>query len=629
MIAGMKHIKIFSIVAIALILALMGGTLPATPAWAVPSLFVDQQSAKVGEFINAYGYGFGSSTSFEVYFSSDGAPVGAYLGAQVLSYYKVKSVTSDNVGAFNAYFPVPLDLTGGTVTKRVRSGSYYIYVTYYGNPQIQAVVLFRVERSGDITIDPVKGKVGTEIKITGAGYATADPLSVTYDDSDTKIAIKSGDTAARANGDFISTIVMPKVTAGLHSIFVIGDVSGTQAKADFIVEPGITVKPASAVVGDTITVTGTGFGQGAGFTVSLANVVVVSGKTANLDGSFEASFSAPTQGVGNYIVDVVDDNSNTAKGNLSITPTTMNISPTSGYSGSTVSVTGAGYQSNKPVSISFDNDFVKSAPADQNGKLTTTFTVPLRVAGTYTVKASDGDNRAESSFTIVASASLSRVTSAASPGYVGSDISVSGAGFTIGKTATITYDGSQITTTAVSATGNFSATFKAPASKGGNHTIIITDGVHTKEVTFVMESAPPSTPRPMKPEMGVRTSAETQFDWEDVTDQSGVTYTLQIATKEDFARDSIVVEKAGLTSSEYTITKQEQLKSLPQKAPYYWHVKAVDGASNESGWSGVGTFFTGFALAISQQVITYILIGVGALLLVGLVFWLGRRSVFY
>lgn len=624
----MRHIKIFSLVVIALILAL-AGTLPASPAWAVPSLFTDQKSAKVSEFINAYGLGFSSTTSYEIYFSSDGAPVSAYLGAQVLSYYKVKSVTSDNTGAFNAYFPIPVELTGGTVTKRVRSGTYYIYATLYGNSQIQAVVLFTVERSGDITIDPVKGKVGTEIKINGAGYATADPLSITYDDSDTKIDVKSGDKAARANGDFVSNIVLPRVTAGLHTLVVTGDVSGTRAKADFIVEPGVTLNPASAVVGDTVTVTGTGFGRGTGFTVSLSNVVVVSGQTINLDGSFEASFTIPSQNVGNYVVDVVDDNNNAAKANLVITPTTIILSPASGNSGSTITVTGAGYQNNKPVSISFNNDFVKSAVADQNGKLSTTFTVPLGVAGTYSVKASDGANRAEANFTIIASASLSQVTSAASPGYVGSDITVNGAGFTIGKTVTVTYDGNQVTTVPVSATGNFSATFKAPASRGGNHTIIMTDGVLTKETTFVMESAAPPTPRPLKPEMGLRTNREPQFDWEDVSDRSGVTYSLQIATREDFAAESIVIDKTGLTASEYTITKEELLKSLPEKAPYYWHVKAVDSALNESGWSGVGTFFVGSALAISQQVMIYVLIGVGVLALAFLGFWLGRRSVFY
>ena len=128
--------------------------------------------------------------------------------------------------------------------------------------------------------------------------------------------------------------------------------------------------------------------------------------------------------------------------------------------------------------------------------------------------------------------------------------------------------------------------------------------------------------------MDIKATSEAYFDWEDVTDPSGVTYTLQIATTEDFTEDAIVLEKAGLTQSEYTITKEEKLPSVSKETPYHWHVRAVDLASNESQWSGTGSFYVGFTMSLPQWVI-YTLCGVGALLLGVLGFWLGRKTAYY
>jgi len=71
------------------------------------------------------------------------------------------------------------------------------------------------------------------------------------------------------------------------------------------------------------------------------------------------------------------------------------------------------------------------------------------------------------------------------------------------------------------------------------------------------------------------------------------TYTLQVATSEDFYSASMVLEKAELTSSEYTLSESEELEPRSKEEPYYWRVKAVDGASNESAWSGERAFYVG------------------------------------
>ena len=162
----------------------------------------------------------------------------------------------------------------------------------------------------------------------------------------------------------------------------------------------------------------------------------------------------------------------------------------------------------------------------------------------------------------------------------------------------------------------------------GNNTVTATDGTNKLPSDFVMESESPSIPIPRLPKIAVKVEAEAYFDRKDVADPSGVTYSLQMATDENFSQASIVLEKTGISSSEYTIAKAERLKSVSKEAPYYWRVKAIDSASNESQWTGTGSFYVGTSLALSQPVI-YTLIGVAALLLAVFAFWMGRKTAYY
>ena len=144
-----------------------------------------------------------------------------------------------------------------------------------------------------------------------------------------------------------------------------------------------------------------------------------------------------------------------------------------------------------------------------------------------------------------------------------------------------------------------------------------------------MESEVPPVPASLLPEVGVKAEQPVYFDWGDVTDTSGVTYTLQLATAEDFTADSIVLEKKGLTDTEYTVTEEEKLPPVKEEAPYHWRVRAIDGASNASNWTGAGSFYVGFLWPKLGGWLLYLLMGIGGLLLLALGFWLGRRTAYY
>ncbi len=618
----MKCTRILRTLVAALSLALLATAMATTPALAEENLRVSPDKAKIGDSFEVFGSGFGVASPYDIYFSHESATVGQKIATDVINYQLLGRVATNAYGTFeNYYFSVPDRLIHGSKVEEVRGGTYYLYATTGFDKVIKAKTGFTVEMVAKITLGTEEGAVGTEVEVSGKGFTSEEGITIKYDDQ--AVDIKSGSNKADTNGEFEFTTIIPKSTSGEHTITVAGDKSNAKAQSKFTVKAQITVTPESGTAGDTITVTGTGFGNKVDVTVTFDDEVVTGG-TTDKNGSFTVSFTARSRTEGSHSIDAWDGDGNLSnKASFTMAACAISLSQTTGYVGDEVRVNGVGFQVNRRITITFHNKNVATTASDGYGKFNVSFNIPAHPGDNYKVVASDGTEMQEADFKISTSASISQTT-----GYVGTTLTVSGAGSTAGRTVVITYDGNQVATAIASTNGTFSATFNAPASSGGNHTITVTDGTTTQSFTFVMESTPPSVPTPLKPEMGIEAKAKAYFDWEDVTDPSGVTYTLQIATSENFSEDSIVLERTGLTLSECTLAKAESLKSVNQETPYYWRVKAVDGASNESQWSGTGSFYVGFALTLSQPMI-YALIGIGALLLAGFAFWLGRRTSYY
>jgi hypothetical protein len=110
---------------------------------------------------------------------------------------------------------------------------------------------------------------------------------------------------------------------------------------------------------------------------------------------------------------------------------------------------------------------------------------------------------------------------------------------------------------------------------------------------YTEDSTSPDNPVALNPENGSQQGRDVTFDWTDVSDPSGVTYTLQVAQDSGF--NFIVVYKEGIQESEYRLTEMERLSPTTgdPENPYYWRVKALDGAENESKWSSISTFYVG------------------------------------
>ncbi|MBN1161089.1 MAG: hypothetical protein JXA17_03985, partial [Dehalococcoidales bacterium] len=122
------------------------------------------------------------------------------------------------------------------------------------------------------------------------------------------------------------------------------------------------------------------------------------------------------------------------------------------------------------------------------------------------------------------------------------------------------------------------------------HIISVTDGTNTKNYSFTLEREPPPVPVLSLPIDESMTKAEAFFDWEDVVDPSlPVTYNLEIASDPNFA--SVVFYKTGIEISQYLLTHNEILSAVFKDSPYFWRVKAVDGAGNESEYAEPWVFY--------------------------------------
>jgi hypothetical protein len=138
-----------------------------------------------------------------------------------------------------------------------------------------------------------------------------------------------------------------------------------------------------------------------------------------------------------------------------------------------------------------------------------------------------------------------------------------------------------------------------------------------------MESEVPLMPMLLHPELASTVKDSIHFDWEDVSDSSGVAYSIQVSDDVDFT--TAVLEKENLLRSQYKVTEEDNQVFAGEKSVYYWRVKAIDGAFNESDWTPPAVFVVDLYRTSIPDWIKYTSYAVGVLLVAILVFCLRKR----
>jgi len=448
-----------------------------------------------------------------------------------------------------------------------------------------------------ITLSPLSGMPGEEVTIRGYDFDDDEDVEIYYYPNGSRIEVATDETDS--GGDFKVTFTVPESCKGEHRVRA--EVRYDEADDFFTVEPGLAVDPEEGAVGTTITVKGRGFEEDeedieVRYYLNGDYEIVAEDITADDDGSWEESFKIPPSSSGSHKLDARGDDSSFAEvedATFEVRPG-ISIDKASGSAGATITAKGSGFQENeRDIRILFDSTVVaEDIEADEEGDWEETFTLPEMPKGEYDVTAegedTDKDDIKSASFEVKAGLVLSPTT-----GHVGTTLTVSGSGFAASKDVVIRYDETQKATASADSQGSFSnVSFAAPESIHGEHNVTAEDALGTEvSVTFTMESQPPPKPAPISPYDGSRVglvgSVTPTFEWSDVTDDSGVTYSLQVATTQNCTDP--MVSLTGLTEASYTLPDTEALG----QGTYYWRVKAVDGAQNDSGWTAARSFKAG------------------------------------
>jgi hypothetical protein len=604
----MKRGRFFKVMAAAVILALLMIAIPMTPALAAVSLSAG--SGPPDTIITVSGSGFANSTSGSAWFDINGDATWTSGEPRAL-------FTTTATG----FLP-----TG--VTLAIPSVARSTYVVYATDGMVTSTNTFQI--TPKVMVDDDEGYVGDAVIVDGAGFLATATVTIYFDGDNV------GTKTTNSYGSFVDfTFTVPACTEGLHDIKA-RDTTGYTPEVSYDVSPKITINPISGAVDDTVTVSGTGFDGSSDIDLYFDSTVVGS-TTTNSYGTFSATtFTVPETSRGSHTVKARDEGANYATTTFSVAQN-ITLNPTTGPSGTTVTVTGNGFGASKAITITYNAISVTTSPAsvttNSTGYFTATFSVPVGVAGTYEVVASDGTNTAVANFVSTTDATISQTTSATAPGNVGMELTITGVGFMPSHEVTVTYsltstESDTLATGTTNSSGNFDITFTIPPSLGGAHNITVSDGTITKTFAFVMESNPPPTPELTLPLADTKLE-DRLFEWGAVTDPSPasnpVTYDLQVATDANFTTESTLIAVTGLTTASYTLPEEEELESTNEDAPYYWRVRAVDAASNASLWSAASAFTTGWSFEFTGWVV-WVSIALAAVVFFFLGLWLGRRS---
>ncbi len=664
----MKNSRILKIFSIAVILSLLMLAIPVLPALAAESIVLSPSSAKVGDRVNYTGSGYVGSGSIDyyldIYISDQMATLSNTIDLQVTRYKKVVFGSYiDLDGTFSGYFNAPATLNEGTVgiaspLNLTAGQSYYVYATSrYSDPTtpgkiIRAIASLTVTPGAILDpLSPLTGPAGTDIMISGANFPASTTLVFTFDV--VTITPKAGDTSTRSSGIFLTTITVP-ATAATGSRTITVTAGTTTVSATFGVTASATldpVSPTTGAAGSDVTVSGANFPASTAlvFKFDTAAITPKSGDASTRSsGVFISTITIPATTTAGAHTITVTAGTGTATATFTVTATAglSPLSPTTGPVGTDVTITGANFLVSYPIIFKFEGTTLAPKSGDINtsttGGFTSIITIPAgTAAGSHTISVTVGTVTQTATFTVTGSSTPTPTTPPSnavlniitSGDTIGSQIAITGAGFTPGADVTFKYDDMVMLTVKANTSGQVSQNFNAPVSKHGEHTITVSDGTHSGTTKFTVESQAPPVPPQLSPATGAKVKSPMKFDWQEVTDASlPVTYNFQIASDNTFAASSILLDKKALDKSDITLATADELKLKGQSDPYYWRVQSVDGAQNASAWTSADPFYVGSGGGSTSSFPKWVwpLVGsVGGLLLFLIGFWIGRRTAFY
>jgi hypothetical protein len=483
----------------------------------------------------------------------------------------LKSGIVPSGGAISFYVP---ETPGGSHTVEVE------------NPVGTSVFISAYNVVPSITISPNSGSIDTPVAVVGKGFSALESdIYVTYDS-----IVVAPSSNADQNGSWFAQFFTPASAGGLHYISAIGESTSIYniERQAFTVSPRISINPVSGCVGTSVTVKGTGFvALESGIGITFDSRTVRSGIISQSDGTWTSTFNVPDSSNGPKIVEAsgISTSSFNIPDSIFTVMASVFIDPDNGNIGDTINITGKGFEDDEDgIVITYDGQvLLKDIAANSEGDWTASVKIPASTSGIH-------DFGAYGSMTTTLNCAGTaviirpKITIDPDGGNVGDVISINGSGFNGQRPLTITFgDESVLFGAQTDSNGSFTSSLTIPEGRSGPIEIVVSDSTGQASGIFEVETIPPPVPQLLSPvnagRVGFIGSSRVNFDWTDVSDPSGVYYTLEIALEPDFLSPLFIF--SDLDSSQYSLSDSE---ALPH-GKYYWRIRAIDGASNASTWT--------------------------------------------
>ena len=329
-------------------------------------------------------------------------------------------------------------------------------------------------------LDKTEGNVGDEVVVGGWDTLNPGGLVLIYWDTQAP-ENKLGEVYSKAgyNGSYTITVTIPETVCGTYSIIVVDANKGTIATYSFELKPEITLSPDTALEGDTITVSGTGFGAEKAITLYLDDEELTTSPSdveTDENGSFgPCTFKVPEgTAAGDHTVKAEDEDGNEATATLTIGPA-ITLSPTSGPTGTIVEITGRGFtgtdiEGGEYINITIDGTecpLIEDIKVRSDGRFSGKFVIPtVEEADTYTITAWVHGHKDVNSTADFEVTGISDITVTPTSGAPGSTITIEGVNFTAKADIEITIDFGgleEYATTKTNATGGFLTAITVPS----------------------------------------------------------------------------------------------------------------------------------------------------------------------
>jgi hypothetical protein len=316
-------------------------------------------------------------------------------------------------------------------------------------------------------MSPAMGISGLEVTITG--LTEGNSYKIKWDANTYKQGV-----VGSGGGVFF---LVPESYGGQHIVTVESPTDSQVFAGNYVIVPNIAIDPNFGSAGTTINVAGHGFGVSEkNVAVTYDGSIVVSGISANENGSWSTSFAAPPSARGPRAVDASGDitkGSDVADKTFTISPV-VKMDPVAGGVGTLVTITATGFATAEGgIKVLYAGKEVRSSiTSEVNGAWSTSFSVPPSTRGSHIVNV-QGNTTASKDIPDMIFTVAPAVAISPNSGAVEDSIKVSGSGFANNETSIeVTFDGKSLERNILADdSGNWSVNTKVPPCGSGPHTV--------------------------------------------------------------------------------------------------------------------------------------------------------------